>query len=91
MILFIVCDLSQPGRNYEPLCVQLETADGGFYRLWESVWLIDTLEQPKWWRDELRCHGDPRDRIIVSRLHQPWAALQVDGATRWLLDPARRW
>ncbi len=91
MILLAVLE-SRPTRRdpeaIEKLCVA--TGDAWF-ELDGSVWLLDTKQQPKWWRDRLREAGDMRDRIFVSRLERRWAALQLDDATEWLSDPARRW
>jgi hypothetical protein len=91
VILLVNFTLSQAARDYPAIRSALESTGGNHFRLSDSLWLLDTLEQPKWWRDQLRSHGDVRDQFFVARLVRRWAALQMDAAGGWLSDPARRW
>jgi CRISPR/Cas system-associated endoribonuclease Cas2 len=91
VILIAAYDLHQPGRDYAAVEKLLKTASGGSFHLQESVWLLDTLKGPAWWRDELRKAGDDGDSIFVARLRRNWASRKDGGAGRWLKDDARRW
>ena len=90
MILLVILDLA-PVRKHETVQALSRESKEPCFQLRDSVWLLDTVEQPRWWRDRLRERGDVRDRIFITRIHQRWAALQLDGAVEWLTDPARRW
>jgi hypothetical protein len=91
MILLVVLDLHRLGRDREAIRALCDAAGDGCFSLRDSAWLLDTEQQPKWWRDRIRESGDVRDRIFVSRLQRRWAALQLDDATEWLSEPGRRW
>jgi hypothetical protein len=91
MILLVVLQLSPARRQSEAIHTLCEVCGDSCLRLQESVWLLDTLKEPRWWRDRLRERGDLRDRIFVTPLQPGWAALQLDGAAAWLTDPTRRW
>lgn len=90
MILLVVLDLA-PVRKHETVQALCRGSKEPCFQMQDSIWLLDTVEQPRWWRDRLRERGDVRDRIFITRIHQRWAALQLDGAVEWLTDPARRW
>jgi hypothetical protein len=91
MILIATYDLHQPGRDYPAVKKLLETASGGHFHLQESVWLLDTLKEPAWWRDGLREVGDDNDSVFVARLQRKWASRLDGGAGDWLNGSARRW
>jgi hypothetical protein len=91
MILIAAYDLHQPGRDYPAVEKLLESAHGGCFHLQESVWLLDSLEEPAWWRDSLIEVGDENDSYFVARLQRKWAARKAGGAGAWLNDDARRW
>lgn len=91
MILLAAYDLHQPGRDYGAIEALLKSASGGFFHLQGSVWLLDTAESPKWWRDELRSRGDANDEYFVTLITRSWAGLKMDGGGKWLKDPDRSW
>jgi hypothetical protein len=91
MILIVAFNLRPAGTTGEAIREICATAGDSSFWLWESVWLLDTEQQPMWWRDRLRERGSQRDQIFVGRLQRRWGALQLDAATEWLTDPARRW
>jgi CRISPR/Cas system-associated endoribonuclease Cas2 len=92
MILIATYDLHQPGRDYPAVEKLLKSASGGFFHLQESVWLLDSLNNPAWWRDHLQEAGDDDDSFFVARLRHNWATRNARvGAGTWLKDAARRW
>jgi hypothetical protein len=91
VILVASYDLHQPGRDYEDVADLLKTASGGYCHFQGSVWLLDTLKDPAWWRDQLKHRGDANDEYFVSRLQRNWANFNDAVAVRWLKHPSRRW
>jgi hypothetical protein len=94
MILIATYDLHQPMRDYPSVEKLLESASGGHSHAQESVWLLDTLKDPKWWRARLKEAGDEDDSFFVAQLTEAadWAGRKLDdGAGIWLNDSARRW
>jgi hypothetical protein len=91
MVHLIAYDLHDPGRDYDPVTALIRTASGGCCHMQGSVWLVDTLQPPAWWRDQLKRRGDPNDEHFVTRLRHSWAGLNVGSAAEWLKHPGRRW
>lgn len=92
MILEVVYDLHNPGRDYEAVAKLLRSASGGHTHVQGSVWLIDTAKGPAWWRDQLQTRGDANDEYLVTRLRKHWAAHKIRSASsRWLKSEKRRW
>lgn len=73
-------DLIAPGRNYQNLTSALVTL--GASRVLLSQWIVrlDTWTAAQI-RDYLSQYMDANDRIMVNRIDQEWAALNL------LLDP----
>lgn len=92
MILIVAYDLHNPDRDYPAIEKVLTSADGGSTHPQGSVWLIDTTEEPSYWRDRMKDAGDANDEYLVARLHRHWASFNLDkGSVAWLKDPRRRW
>ncbi|HKF83162.1 MAG TPA: hypothetical protein VKB23_09400 [Solirubrobacterales bacterium] len=91
MILFVSLQLRRPEAEHPELCFHLESADGGALRLRESIWLLDTVEQPRWWHVKLSRRADAGDQILIARLARSWAPPEEGAAREWLVDRARRW
>jgi hypothetical protein len=92
MILQVAYDLHNPGRDYDAVAKQLKTASGGYTHVQGSVWLIDTANEPAWWRAQLRDCGDRNDEYLVTRLRKHWAGFGLKQASvRWSKSEKRRW
>lgn len=93
MVLEVAYDLHNPGRDYTAVKKQLESASGGWAHPQGSVWLIDTLNDPAWWRDQLKDCGDANDEYLVTRVaSREWASFNMDSeVAEWLKSSSRRW
>jgi hypothetical protein len=93
MVLEVTYDLHNPGRDYDAVIQQLKTASGGWAHPQGSVWLIDTMNDPSWWVDQLRSCGDPNDEYLVTRVeNREWASFGMDAeVVAWLKSSNRRW
>jgi hypothetical protein len=92
--LTVTYDLHQPGRDYPAVEKLLESASGGYFHALGSVWFVDTLNDPAWWRDQLKVAGDSNDQHFVGRMRTgagEWASWNMGAAANWLNDPIRRW
>ncbi len=91
MILMVTYDLHNPGRDYDKVHAKLKTADDWAHPQ-GSVWLLDTLQDSAWWRDQIMNAGDPNDEILVARLSgsTAWNNMDTD-VVSWLKSASRRW
>lgn len=92
MVLQVSYDLRAPGQNYDRIGKAIELAADDCIHAQGSVWLVDTGETPRWWRDHLAEQLDANDVFIVTRVQErQWAGLNMAPVGKWLNNPARRW
>jgi hypothetical protein len=92
VILQVSYELHNHDRDYPAVQKALQSATAECHPQ-NGVWLIDTLDSVSSWRDRLLAAGDPKDEIIVTRLHaHEWASANpAAGLGAWMKDDARRW
>jgi len=91
MVLQIVYDLHNPGRDYDDVIAAIKTA-GSWAHPQGSVWLIDTTLTASAWRDKLRAAGDANDEYLVTRLSGSWASLNMSAnVVNWIESSSRTW
>jgi CRISPR/Cas system-associated endoribonuclease Cas2 len=91
MVNLITYDLKKPGRDYSALYDAIK-AYGDWDHIAESVWTIDTNNEPSKVRDNLQQHVDSNDLIFVVRLQQNWACINLsESIVNWLKSPKRSW
>jgi hypothetical protein len=92
MMLIIAYDLHPAlGRDYSPVENAIKS-----YGIWAhvegSVWVIDTLDDPKTVTERLMAVGLPQDTFFVGRLQQNWWSNGLTTTViEWLKDTSRRW
>ena len=92
MVHVIAYDLHNPGRDYDDIAELIKTASGGWAHPQGSVWFVDSLKSPAWWRDQLKQAGDSNDEFFVARWGGNWASYNQDPEINdWLNDTRRRW
>jgi len=83
MILLITYDLHKPDRDYADVTATIKEA-GTYLHLEESVWLVETSDDPAVWRDRLKNTASEATYFVV-RLRQNWAGWQLGkGVAGWL-------
>lgn len=89
MVLLITYDLHKPDRDYEDVIAVIKEA-GTYAHLEESVWLVETSDDPAVWRDRLKNAASEATYFVV-RLRQSWAAWQLSKSVADWLKNDRDW
>jgi hypothetical protein len=83
-------DLKVKNKDNQELRKAIEEYEN--IHLHESLWIIDTQQEPSDVRDNLKSHLKDGDKLFVCRLRQNWAS-QSAGAKNvdWLKSDDRTW
>lgn len=86
MILLITYDLKKPGQEYNALYNTIKSADSWWHYI-ESIWLIKTSYDPKYWNDILRKVIDQNDYLfIVDISNRPYNGWLPQKAWNWIKE-----
>lgn len=88
-VLLVTYDLDDPNRNYSGLIAAIKRRT--YCHALDSVWFLDTFDDPADVRNELSKELDGGDQLYVFRLRKHWAAHKKDAATEWLKSDKRSW
>jgi hypothetical protein len=89
-VLIISYDLTEPGKNYEPLLQRIKKL-GGWARLGGSAYLVATSHTPVQVRDYLWEVMDKSDKLFVGMCPAPsaWVGMPND-VGEWILQNQKK-
>ena len=90
MILLITYDLHKPDRDYTDVIKAIKQSSASWAHPEESVWLIETDEEPNVWRDRLRRTASDATYFVIQ-LRNSWASHDLDKDVAAWLKNDRDW
>ncbi len=86
MITLITYNLKSKEKDYTQFYVEIKTISKKWLRLTDSVWLVQTDEQPTTIKNILSSHMHSNDEIFVGRLDKDCSGYLSTEAIKWLED-----